>query len=134
MAGREVSMVCRRFVVSSLVMLGRFFVMTRRIGKVFWSFFVVSCSLLRHEIFLRWTMVPQTWSFNAGDRRGVPMEEDGPGSPIPFLVARPPQEDLRGWGPGPLGWWPGEEPGRHEARSTFASAGARRNPKEAIAA
>jgi hypothetical protein len=27
--------VCRRFVVSSVVMLGRFFVMTRRVGKVF---------------------------------------------------------------------------------------------------
>jgi hypothetical protein len=35
MAGREVSVVCRRFVVSSVVMLGRFFVMTRRVGKVF---------------------------------------------------------------------------------------------------
>jgi hypothetical protein len=35
MAGRKVRMVRRRFVVSSVVMLGRFFVMTHRMGKVF---------------------------------------------------------------------------------------------------
>ena len=35
MATRDVSMVCRRFVVSSLVMLGGFFVVARRMRKVF---------------------------------------------------------------------------------------------------
>jgi hypothetical protein len=34
MASREVSMVCRRFVMSSVVMLGRFFMVTRGMGKV----------------------------------------------------------------------------------------------------
>jgi hypothetical protein len=35
MASRDVSMVCRCFVVSSLVMLGGFLVMTRCMRKVF---------------------------------------------------------------------------------------------------
>jgi hypothetical protein len=35
MAGRDVSMVCRRFVVSSLVMLGGFSVVMRRMREVF---------------------------------------------------------------------------------------------------
>ena len=48
--GRHVSMVCRSFVVSSLMMFGSFFMMTSRMGKVFRHFLVVSCRLLRHEI------------------------------------------------------------------------------------
>ena len=47
---RHVSMVCRGFVVSSLMMFGSFFMMMSRVGKVFRHFFVVSCRLLRHEI------------------------------------------------------------------------------------
>lgn len=47
---RDVSMVCRGFVVSSLMMFGSFFMMASRVGKVFRNFFVVSCCLLRHEI------------------------------------------------------------------------------------
>ena len=46
----DVSMVCRGFVVSSLMMFGSFFMMASRVGKVFRDFFVVSCCLLRHEI------------------------------------------------------------------------------------
>jgi hypothetical protein len=49
MAHRDVSMVCRGFVASSLVMLGGFLVMKRRMLQVFCSLFVVSCSFLRHE-------------------------------------------------------------------------------------
>ncbi len=48
---RHVSVVCRGFVVSSLMMFGSFFVMASRVGEVFRDFFVVSCRLLRHEIF-----------------------------------------------------------------------------------
>jgi hypothetical protein len=52
MARRDVSMMCRGFVASSLVMLGSFFVMKRRMLEVLCNLFVVSCSLLRHN-FLR---------------------------------------------------------------------------------
>jgi hypothetical protein len=48
---RHVSVVCRGFVVSSLMMFGSFFMMVSRVGKVFRDFFVVSCRLLRHEMF-----------------------------------------------------------------------------------
>jgi hypothetical protein len=65
MATRDVSMVCRRFVVSSLVMLGGFFVVTRRMREVFWSFLVMSRSLLWHEIFSAAEWFPQTWSINS---------------------------------------------------------------------
>jgi hypothetical protein len=51
MAHRDVSMVCRGFVVSSLVMFGGFLMMKRRMLQVFCNLFVVSCSLLRHENF-----------------------------------------------------------------------------------
>jgi hypothetical protein len=51
MAHRDVSMVCRGFVASSLVMLGGFLMMKRRMLQVFCNLFVVSCSLLRHENF-----------------------------------------------------------------------------------
>jgi hypothetical protein len=47
---RHVSMVCRGFVVSSLMMFGSFVMMVSRMSKVFRDFFVVSCRLLRHEI------------------------------------------------------------------------------------
>jgi hypothetical protein len=50
-ASRHVSVVCRGFVASSLMMFGSFFMVVSRMGKVFRDFFVVSCSLLRHEIF-----------------------------------------------------------------------------------
>jgi hypothetical protein len=53
MAVRGVGMVSRRFVVSSLVMLGGFPVMTGSMREVLRSFFVVFRSLLRHEILLR---------------------------------------------------------------------------------
>jgi hypothetical protein len=52
MSHRGVRMVCRCFVASSLVMLGGFLVMVRRMREVFRNFFAMSCSLLRHEIFL----------------------------------------------------------------------------------
>ena len=51
MAHRYVSMVCRGFVASSLVMFGGFLMMKRRMLQVFCDLFVVSCSLLRHENF-----------------------------------------------------------------------------------
>ena len=51
MSHRGMSMVCRCFVASSLVMLGGFIVMPRRMREVFRNFFVMSCGLLRHEIF-----------------------------------------------------------------------------------
>jgi hypothetical protein len=51
--GRDVSMVCRGFVASGLMMFGSFFMMASRVGKVFRDFFVVSCSLLRHGVFLQ---------------------------------------------------------------------------------
>ena len=51
MAHRDVSMVCRGFVVSSLVMLGGFLMMKRRMLQVFCNLLVVSCGLLRHVIF-----------------------------------------------------------------------------------
>jgi hypothetical protein len=47
---RHVSMVCRCFVVSSLMMFGGFVMVVSRVGKVFRDFFVVSCRFLRHEI------------------------------------------------------------------------------------
>jgi hypothetical protein len=47
----DVSMVCRGFVVSGLMMFGSFVMMVSRVSKVFRDFFVVSCSLLRHVIF-----------------------------------------------------------------------------------
>jgi hypothetical protein len=50
-ARRDVSMVSGCFMASSLVMLGGFLVMPRRMRKVFRDLFVMSCSLLRHEIF-----------------------------------------------------------------------------------
>ena len=50
MAHRHVSMMCRGFVASSLVMLGGFLVMRRRMLQVLCNLFVVSCSLLGHEI------------------------------------------------------------------------------------
>jgi hypothetical protein len=51
MAHRDVSMVCRGFVASSLVMFGSLLMMKRRMLQVFCDLFVVSCSLLRHENF-----------------------------------------------------------------------------------
>ena len=51
MAHRDVSMVCRGFVVSSFVMLGGFLMMKRRMLQVFCNLLVVSCGLLRHGIF-----------------------------------------------------------------------------------
>jgi hypothetical protein len=51
MAHRYVSMMCRGFVASGLVMLGGFLVMKRRMFQVFCNVFVVSCSFLRHEDF-----------------------------------------------------------------------------------
>jgi len=51
MAVRGVSVVCRRFVTTSLMVLGGFRVMTGRMCQVLRSFFVVFCSLLGHEIF-----------------------------------------------------------------------------------
>jgi hypothetical protein len=51
MTHRDVSMVCRGFVASSLVMFGSFLMMERRMLQVFSDLFVVSCSLLRHESF-----------------------------------------------------------------------------------
>jgi hypothetical protein len=51
MARRDVSMMCRGFVASSLVMLGGFLVMRRRMLQVLCNLLVVPCSLLRHEIF-----------------------------------------------------------------------------------
>jgi hypothetical protein len=46
MAARKMSMVSRCFVFSSLVMLGGFRMVMRRMRKVFCSFFVVFCSFL----------------------------------------------------------------------------------------
>jgi len=51
MAHRYVSMMCRGFVASSLVMLGGFLMMKRRMLQVFCNLFVVLCSFLRHENF-----------------------------------------------------------------------------------
>ena len=51
MARRDMRMMCRGFVVSSLVMLGCFLVMKRRMLQVFCNLFVVSCCFLRHEDF-----------------------------------------------------------------------------------
>jgi hypothetical protein len=34
-------------------------------------------TILRHDFSPPLNDVPQTWSVNAGDRRGVPLEEDG---------------------------------------------------------
>jgi hypothetical protein len=53
MAHRDVSMMCCGFVVSSLVMLGGFLMMKRRMLQVFRNLFVVSSSLLRHSDFLQ---------------------------------------------------------------------------------
>jgi hypothetical protein len=76
MAHRDVSMVCRGFVVSSLVMLGGFLMMKRRMLQVFCDLLVMSCGLLRHAIFLRLNdRLPDRLIANAGDRRHVPMEE-----------------------------------------------------------
>src|SRR5215470_1168467 len=76
MAHRDVSMVCRGFVVSSLVMLGGFLMMKRRMLQVFCNLLVVSCGLLRHGIFLRLNdRLPDRLIVNAGDHRDVPMEE-----------------------------------------------------------
>jgi len=44
-------MMCRCFVASSLVMLGGFLMMKRRMLQVFCNLFVVLCSFLRHENF-----------------------------------------------------------------------------------
>jgi hypothetical protein len=49
MSHRGVSMVCRGFVMSSLVMFGGFLMMKRRMLQVFCDLLVVSCSLLRHD-------------------------------------------------------------------------------------
>ena len=51
MAHRDVSVMCRGFVAPCLVILGGLLVMKRRMFQVFCNVFVVSCSLLRHEIF-----------------------------------------------------------------------------------
>jgi hypothetical protein len=85
---RDVSMVCRGFVASGLMMFGSFLMMASRVGKVFRDFFVVSCSLLRHDIFLQLND-PQS-SINAGDHRCVPIGGDrAVWSPIPILAALP---------------------------------------------
>jgi hypothetical protein len=57
-ASRDVSMVCRGFVAAGLMMFGSFLMMASRVGKVFRDFFVVSCSLLRHDIFLQLNAPP----------------------------------------------------------------------------
>jgi hypothetical protein len=51
MTRRDMSVVRRCFVMSSLVMLCSFLMMARRMFQVLCNLFVVSCSLLRHEIF-----------------------------------------------------------------------------------
>jgi hypothetical protein len=51
MAHRDVGMMCRGFVAPSFVVLRGFLVMRRRMLQVLRDMFVVSCSLLRHEIF-----------------------------------------------------------------------------------
>lgn len=51
MARRDVSMMCCCFVASSLVMLGSFLVMMRRVLQALCNVFVVSRSFLRHETF-----------------------------------------------------------------------------------
>jgi hypothetical protein len=48
---RDMSMVRRGFVASSFMMFGSFFMMASCVGEVFRDFFMVSGSLLRHEIF-----------------------------------------------------------------------------------
>jgi hypothetical protein len=68
MTGRDVSMVCRGFVASGLMMFGSFFMMASRVGKVFRDFFVVSCSLLRHGVFLQLNDPPVT-----NQRRSSPL-------------------------------------------------------------
>jgi hypothetical protein len=51
MAHSDVSMVCRGFMASGLVMLGGFLMMKRRMLQVFCDLFMVSRSFLRHENF-----------------------------------------------------------------------------------
>src|SRR5215467_5065570 len=76
MSHRGVSMMCRGFMASRLVMLRGFLMMKRRMLQVFCNLLVVSCGLLRHGIFLRLNdRLPDRSIANAGDRRDVPMEE-----------------------------------------------------------
>jgi hypothetical protein len=91
---RDVSMVCSGFVAAGLMMFGSFLMMASRVGKMFRDFFVVSCSLLRHDFFLQLN-APQS-SINAGDHRCVPIGGDwAVRSPIPIFAALPLYRDIR---------------------------------------
>src|SRR5262245_78874 len=84
MAVRRVSVVCRLFVMASVMMLGGFAVMTGRMREVFRSFFVVFSSPFRHvDLSPRLNECPRpVHPINAGDRRGVPVKTARPESSL----------------------------------------------------
>jgi hypothetical protein len=67
MAPRGVSMVCRLFVMSGVVMLSGFPVVVGGMREMFWRLLVVFGSFLRHGIFLRGILKFETKKITPGD-------------------------------------------------------------------